>query len=73
MTAITVPPGRRVLGAGASLLSVIARLYAATHTAQARQGVLAMPEHLLDDAGINDQRVRTAIARRTAPRSAFVA
>lgn len=73
MTLVTVSASRRVFGTGASLRSAIARLCALGHAARARQGVLAMPEHLLDDAGLNEQSVRVAVARRTAPRSAFLA
>ena len=56
--------GERAFSVGVSLRSVAARLRAVARDANARRGMLAMPEHLLDDAGITDTHVRATVSRR---------
>ena len=65
MTALAASAGIRVFNLGEAMRSIIARLHAAARDANARHGMAAMPSHLLDDAGINDSRVRMEAGRRS--------
>ncbi len=65
MTALVAAAGVQVFNVGEAMRSVIARLHAAARDANVRQGMAAMPSHLLDDAGITDPRVRAEAWRRS--------